>query len=46
MVAAVVLGRGTGSNLAKTYGEGHYTVWGQPRVLASQATVVHRDDGD
>jgi hypothetical protein len=46
LVAAVTLHEGMGFSLAKTYGPGHYTVWGDPQALAGHAEVVHHDDGD
>jgi hypothetical protein len=39
-VAAVTLVAGAGISLAKTYGAGHYTVWGHPEILVAQAQAV------
>jgi hypothetical protein len=47
-LAAVTLSAGRGVTLAKTYGVGHYTVWGQPSVLIETSTLVahvpHNDE--
>ena len=39
-VAAVTLDIGVGISLARTYGPGHYTVWGHPEILMSQAQAL------
>lgn len=39
-IARVVLPPNAGVHVAKTLGTGHYTVWGDPDVLAAHATVV------
>lgn len=39
-VAAITLAAGMGVTLAKTFGAGHYTVWGDPPILQSQAQLL------
>ncbi len=39
-LAAVTLVAGSGLMLAKTYGVGHYTVWGDPDVLLDHAQLA------
>lgn len=42
--AEVTLEEGAGFHIAKTLGEGHYTVWGDPEELAMRAVVVDGQD--
>jgi hypothetical protein len=39
-VAAVTLREGEGFMLSKTYGPGHYTVWGNPETLLANARPI------
>ena len=41
-VAEVTLEEGCGFHIAKTLGRGHYTVWGDPELLASRSHVIHQ----
>jgi hypothetical protein len=41
-VAEVTLEAGCGFYIAKTLGDGHYTVWGDEDALAARAIIVHR----
>jgi len=43
VVAAVTLAENAGLSLAKTFGTGHYTVWGQADALLARATPVARE---
>jgi hypothetical protein len=45
VVVAVTLADGVGLTLAKTFGTGHYTVWGQADVLLARATPVAHEPG-
>ena len=43
IVAMISLEAGRGIHVAKTFGAGHYTVWGDPEQLARRALVFHAE---
>jgi hypothetical protein len=41
-LAEVHLPAGVGVSLAKTFGDGHYTVWGSPHVLVASSRIIDK----